>query len=57
MILGIRAHDFGKLSVEELAEKISTKELQCTQLAFSKAVAGLNTEPGFLPPRTCQLYP
>jgi sugar phosphate isomerase/epimerase len=48
MILGIRAHDFGKLSVEELAEKISAKGLRCTQLALSKAVAGIQAGPGFL---------
>lgn len=50
MILGVRAHDFGKLPAEELAENIYNKGLQCTQLALSKAVAGLNTEPGFLTP-------
>lgn len=50
MILGVRAHDFGKLTVEELAEKISEKGLTRIQLALSKAVAGFSTDVGFLSP-------
>jgi len=50
MILGVRAHDFGKSSMEELAEKISAKGFQCIQLALWKAIEGLPTDPGFFSP-------
>lgn len=50
MILGIRAHDFGKQTPEFLAERISEKGFSCIQLALSKAISGLNDEPGFLNP-------
>lgn len=41
MLLGARAHDFGKASPEELAERIAAKGFACVQLAPAKAVAGL----------------
>ncbi len=50
MNLGVRAHDFGKLEIEELAKKISEKKFKCIQLALHKAVAGLDTTPGYLNP-------
>lgn len=50
MILGVRAHDFGKLPVEELAGKIAEKGFRATQLALSKAISGLDTHPGKLNP-------
>ena len=48
--LGVRAHDFGRLPAEELAAKIASKGLVCTQLALTKAIAGLNLQPGQLNP-------
>lgn len=50
MILGVRAHDFGKLPPEELAEKISGKDFSCVQLALTKAVSGINIGSGSLTP-------
>jgi sugar phosphate isomerase/epimerase len=48
--LGIRAHDFGRLPVEELAGKISSRGLCCAQLALNKAIAGLDLKAGELTP-------
>ena len=48
--LGVRAHDFGRLPAEELAAKIASKGLVCTQLALTKAIAGLDLQPGMLSP-------
>ena len=50
MNLGVRAHDFGKLEIEELAKKISEKKFKCIQLALHKAIAGLDTTPGYIIP-------
>lgn len=50
MRLGIRAHDFGKLPVEELAARIAAKKISCVQLALNKAIAGLDLRPGDLNP-------
>ena len=50
MNLGVRAHDFGKLPVEELAARIATHGLTCVQLAVAKAVAGIETDAGRLTP-------
>ncbi len=50
MMLGVRAHDFGKLTVEELADRISEKGISYIQLALSKAVAGIDTGDGRLNP-------
>jgi len=38
MILGVRAHDFGKLPVEELASKVSKQGYSYIQLALDKAI-------------------
>lgn len=38
--LGVRAHDFGKLPLEELAARIAAHGLTCIQLAPAKAIAG-----------------
>jgi sugar phosphate isomerase/epimerase len=43
MFIGVRAHDFGKSNVEELAEKISAKGFTSIQLALSKAIQGIDT--------------
>jgi len=48
--IGVRAHDFGRLSAGELAAKIAAQHLVCTQLAPGKAIAGLNVKPGVLNP-------
>lgn len=50
MIIGARAHDFGKLEVNELATKIAQKEVSCIQLALTKAVADFTYQPGMLSP-------
>lgn len=52
MNLGVRAHDFGKLPVEELARQIAAHGLNCIQLAPVKALAGFDNDtagidPGF----------
>ncbi len=44
--IGIRAHDFGKLSAGELAQRIAAKNLSCVQLALNKAIEPLNLQPG-----------
>lgn len=40
MNLGVRAHDFGQLPVDELATRIAQHGLSCIQLAPPKAIAG-----------------
>ncbi len=44
MNLGVRAHDFGKLPVEELARQIASHGLNCIQLAPVKALAGFDND-------------
>lgn len=44
MNLGVRAHDFGKLPVEELARQIASHGLNCVQLAPVKALAGFDDD-------------
>ncbi len=48
--LGVRAHDFGKLPVDELAARIGRKGFSCVQLAPTKALAGFDTDAGRLSP-------
>jgi sugar phosphate isomerase/epimerase len=43
MRLGVRAHDFGQLPVDELAARIAGHGLSCVQLAPPKAIAGFDT--------------
>lgn len=50
MRLGVRAHDFGKLPVDELAARIAAKKIRGVQLALNKAIAGLDLKPGDLNP-------
>lgn len=50
MRLGVRAHDFGKLPVDELAERIAGKGFSCVQLAPPKAIAGFDPDLGRLSP-------
>lgn len=42
MMLGIRAHDFGKLPADELSEKIAQKGFSYVHLALTKAIAGID---------------
>lgn len=50
MLIGVRAHDFGKLPVEELAQKISAERFPSIQLALTKAIAGIDCDTGKLSP-------
>ncbi len=50
MILGTRAHDFGKLPVDELASKISKQGFSYIQLALAKAIDGIDSSLGKLSP-------
>jgi L-ribulose-5-phosphate 3-epimerase len=50
MHIGVRAHDFGKRSAEELAARIASKGFSCVQLALSKAIDGVELKPGELNP-------
>lgn len=46
MNLGIRAHDFGKMSVDALTDTVANKGFTSIQLALAKALDGINTETG-----------
>ncbi len=46
--LGLRAHDLGCFSVEELALRVASHGVDCVQLALGKAIAGLEMKPGLL---------
>lgn len=48
--LGVRAHDFGKLPVEQLAAAVAAKGFSCIQLALSKALEGINADTGNFSP-------
>lgn len=50
MMLGARAHDFGRLPAEELARKIARQGLTCVQLALGKAISGIDLAPGTINP-------
>lgn len=50
MNLGVRAHDFGQLPLEELAARIARHGLTGIQLAPPKALAGFDTDAGRLSP-------
>ena len=50
LTLGARAHDFGKLPVDQLAEKIAAKGLTSVQLALAKAIDGIVSDTGGLSP-------
>jgi L-ribulose-5-phosphate 3-epimerase len=50
MNIGIRAHDFENLPLEELVQVIAGKGLTSVQLALSKSLEGVNTELGSLSP-------
>ncbi|MGH7995848.1 MAG: sugar phosphate isomerase/epimerase family protein [Opitutaceae bacterium] len=48
MKLGVRAHDFGRLPVDELALQIARHGFESVQLAPVKALAGVETDAGRL---------
>ncbi len=48
LTLGVRAHDFGKLPVATLADRIAAHGLTSVQLAPAKAIAGFDGQPGSL---------
>lgn len=50
MLIGVRAHDFGKYPVEELAIRIQEKNISYIQLALSKAIEGIDDPTGKLNP-------
>jgi sugar phosphate isomerase/epimerase len=50
VILGGRAHDFGKLEIKELAAKVSKQGYSCIQLALTKAIDGIDFSLGKLSP-------
>jgi sugar phosphate isomerase/epimerase len=54
MKLGVRAHDFGTLPVDELAAEIARHGLSCIQLAPAKALAGFGPSLEALNPRSAQ---
>jgi sugar phosphate isomerase/epimerase len=49
-LLGGRAHDFGKQTVEIMAKKVSHKGYSSIQLALAKAIEGIDTSLGKLSP-------
>jgi len=50
MRLGVRAHDFGKLPVEDLAAVIAAKGFTSIQLALAKAIPNIDSSLGKLSP-------
>lgn len=54
MKLGVRAHDFGTLPVDQLAAEIAQHGLSCIQLAPAKAIAGFGPGLDALNPRAAQ---
>jgi len=52
---GFRAHDIGRLPIQELARKISAKGFHNIQLALHKAISGIEPEYGKLSPGMGQL--
>ena len=49
-MIGIRAHDIGRLPAEKLAHEIAKKGFNCAHLALSKAIDGIETGYGKLNP-------
>jgi len=46
--LGVRAHDFGRMTANDLAARIAAQGFSCVQLALNKAIAGLDLRAGDL---------
>ena len=47
---GVRAHDFGKLPLEQLAAEVAARGLCCVQFAAPKSIPGLDDDAGRLSP-------
>jgi sugar phosphate isomerase/epimerase len=43
MKIGVRAHDFGRHSIQDLPKVLKDAGFDCTQLAFTKAIEGIST--------------
>ena len=43
MKIGVRAHDFGRQTADELAANVKNAGFDCVQLATAKAIAGINS--------------
>lgn len=41
MQIGVRAHDFGRMEIEQLADTLQKHEFTCAQLALTKAFTGI----------------
>jgi sugar phosphate isomerase/epimerase len=50
MNIGVRAHDLGKLTLNELATKVAEKGFSCIQLPLTKALSDITVGPGQLNP-------
>lgn len=48
--VGVRAHDFGKIPLEHLAEEVAARGLCCVQFAAPKSILGLDDDAGRLSP-------
>lgn len=46
--MGIRAHDLGRFSPEDLARRVAAEGLDCVQLALGKAIEDLEMAPGVI---------
>src|SRR5665647_1016579 len=53
MRVGIRAHDFGKKTPDELIEILTAHKIPCIQLALSKSFSKLDNDLGKLNPGIC----
>ena len=53
MRIGVRGHDYGCASPEEMARRISNAGFCCFQLALHKAIEGFKPEYGLLSPGFC----
>ena len=53
MRIGVRGHDYGCASPEEMARRISDAGFSCFQLALHKAIEGVKLEYGHLSPGFC----
>ncbi len=53
MRIGVRGHDYGCASPDEMARRISDAGFCCFQLALNKAIAGMKPEYGHLSPGLC----
>lgn len=53
MRIGVRGHDYGCASPEEMARRISDAGFSCFQLALHKAIEGVKPEYGHLSPGFC----